>query len=169
MTENRRKKNSRQRGSHTHGWGSMKKHRGSGNRGGTGLAGSGKRADSKKPSLWKERWFGKRGFVSRKKKTERTINLWALQERMPALIKEKKAKEEAGAYSIDLGTIGINKLLGTGKISSKMKIAVKSASKGAKEAVEKAGGAVITEEKKEAKKEETKKEAKEKSGKDGNI
>ena len=39
-----RKKNTRQRGSHTHGWGAKKKHRGAGNRGGRGNAGSGPRA-----------------------------------------------------------------------------------------------------------------------------
>ena len=57
MTVNKRKKNSRQRGSHTHGWGAMKKHRGAGNRGGRGAAGSGKRADSKKPSIWTGPYF----------------------------------------------------------------------------------------------------------------
>ena len=66
MTVNKRKKNSRQRGSQTHGWGAKKKHRSFGNRGGKGMAGSGKRADSKKPSLWKERYFGKIGFKSKK-------------------------------------------------------------------------------------------------------
>ena len=54
MTVNRRKKVVKQRGSHTHGWGSKKKHRGAGNRGGRGMAGSGKRADQRKPSILKE-------------------------------------------------------------------------------------------------------------------
>jgi large subunit ribosomal protein L15 len=51
MTTHRRKKNVKQRGSKTHGWGSMKKHRGAGNRGGRGKAGTGKRGDQKKPTI----------------------------------------------------------------------------------------------------------------------
>ena len=62
MVVRKRKKNSRQHGSTTHGWGAMKKHRGAGNRGGRGLAGTGKRADQMKPLHWKERYFGKLGF-----------------------------------------------------------------------------------------------------------
>ena len=53
MTYNKRKKNTRMRGGTTHGYGSMKKNRGAGNRGGRGNAGSGKRADSKKPKIYK--------------------------------------------------------------------------------------------------------------------
>jgi len=40
MTVNKRKKMSRLRGSHTHGWGAKKKHRGKGNKGGAGMAGT---------------------------------------------------------------------------------------------------------------------------------
>ena len=54
MVVNKRKKFSRQRGGHTHGWGSKKKHRGSGNRGGKGMGGTGKRADQVKTLIWKE-------------------------------------------------------------------------------------------------------------------
>ena len=55
MTVNKRKKNVRQRGHKTHGWGEKKKHRGKGHQGGAGMAGTGKRADSKKPSIWKDK------------------------------------------------------------------------------------------------------------------
>ena len=49
--QNKVKKVRKFRGSHTHGYGSKKKHRGAGSRGGRGMAGSGKRADQKKPSI----------------------------------------------------------------------------------------------------------------------
>ena len=63
MTVNKRTKSSRDRGSKTHGCGSMKKRRGAGNRGGRGMAGTGKRADQNKPSIWKnKKYFGKYGF-----------------------------------------------------------------------------------------------------------
>jgi len=54
MTVHRRKKNKRMRGAKTtHGYGAKKKHRGSGNKGGKGMAGSGKRADQKKTMILK--------------------------------------------------------------------------------------------------------------------
>jgi large subunit ribosomal protein L15 len=69
----KRKKNSRQRGSKTHGWGAMKKHRGAGNRGGRGRAGTGKKGDAKKPNIWKnKKYFGKAGF--KKKGMAKKIN-----------------------------------------------------------------------------------------------
>ena len=44
----RRRKSRRFRGSHTHGRGFKKKARGSGHRGGVGMAGTGKRGDQRK-------------------------------------------------------------------------------------------------------------------------
>lgn len=65
MVVNKRKKVVKYRGSGTHGGGAKKKRRGAGNRGGRGMAGSGKRADQKKPSIIQEygnSYFGKKGF-----------------------------------------------------------------------------------------------------------
>ena len=53
MTATKRKKNTRMRAHTTHGWGSMKKRRGAGNRGGRGMAGTGKRAAQKKQTILK--------------------------------------------------------------------------------------------------------------------
>ena len=51
----KRKKVSRMhgRGMGTHGWGARKKHKKSGHRGGTGMSGTGKRADNKKTLITK--------------------------------------------------------------------------------------------------------------------
>ena len=71
MTINKRKKNSRQRGSWTHGWGSKKKHRGAGHRGGKGNAGTGKKGDAKKPKIWKnKKYFGKYGLLQEQQPEE---------------------------------------------------------------------------------------------------
>ncbi len=62
-THKKRKKSTRFRGSHTHGRGGKKKARGSGHRGGFGMAGSGKRGDQKKTKILKkgmDLYFGKR-------------------------------------------------------------------------------------------------------------
>src|SRR3989338_9211653 len=107
MTVNRRKKVSRQRGSHTHGWGSKKKHRGAGNRGGRGRAGTGKRADQMKTLYWKERYFGKRGFKYHgMQENINAINLNDLQEKILFLISQKLITDDKGTYNIDLGKIG---------------------------------------------------------------
>jgi len=59
----RRRKSRRFRGSHTHGRGFKKKARGSGHRGGVGMAGTGKRGDQRKSMILKNtlpEYFGKR-------------------------------------------------------------------------------------------------------------
>ncbi|HLC64938.1 MAG TPA: uL15 family ribosomal protein [Candidatus Nanoarchaeia archaeon] len=144
MVIRKRKKNSRQRGSWTHGWGAKKKHRGSGHRGGKGMAGTGKRADSKKPSIWKDvKYFGKHGFVMHGAKFKANpINILDIEEHVSKWISEKKASESKGEVTIDLGALGYNKLLGNGKPTRKYVINVQAASKGAVESIQEAGGKV---------------------------
>ena len=142
MTVNKRKKVSRLRGSMTHGWGSKKKHRGSGNRGGKGMAGSGKRSDSKKPSIWKEKYFGKYGFVSKNTADIKEVNINYLEENIFKLSNEIVNKEN-DLFSIDLKKLGFNKLLSTGKVTNKYKIKVTYASKKAIEKIKSNGGDVI--------------------------
>lgn len=143
MTTNRRKKDTRMRGSHTHGWGSKKKHRGSGNRGGKGMAGTGKRSDAKKPSIWKEEYFGKHGFVNKNPVIRESINIGDLDGKAQKLVDKKAAKMENGAFVINLAELGFDKLLGKGRVTKKMVITANYASAGAVESVKAAGGEVI--------------------------
>jgi large subunit ribosomal protein L15 len=148
----KRKKNIRQRGSKTHGWGAMKKHRGAGNRGGRGNAGSGKRGDQKKPSYWNalrphdqkkgKAYFGKHGFASVQPVDYVIINVQELNRQLPSWAAEKKVTKSGDSYTVDLGTLGYTKLLGTGKISHKVKVTVRKASPGAVEKISAAGGSV---------------------------
>ncbi|MBI4452646.1 uL15 family ribosomal protein [Candidatus Woesearchaeota archaeon] len=144
MTVNKRKKNVRQRGSKTHGWGAKKKHRGKGHQGGAGMAGSGKRADSKKPSIWKDvHYFGKHGFVSKTPKTKIIpVNISYIEERLDKFLSQKLIQKENNIYSVELEKLGYNKLLGDGKVSVKFRINAPYASKSAIEKVKKAGGEV---------------------------
>ncbi len=151
----KRKKNSRQRGSTTHGWGAMKKHRGAGNRGGRGNAGSGKRGDQRKPSYWNNKvimragqkpgqdYFGKHGFYSVTRTLVRAINVRALDVCLASLIAEKKATKKGNAYAVDLGAIGFDKLLGSGRITKALHVTVRAASPRAVEKIAAAGGAVV--------------------------
>lgn len=135
----KRKKNTRQRGSCTHGWGSMKKHRGKGNKGGCGKAGTGKRGDAKKPSIWKEKYFGKFGFKKKGVMKEiKAINL----DQLDLLLKQGKIAKEGENLKIDLSVLGYNKLLGRGKVKNKYLINVESASEKAVKKIQESGGKV---------------------------
>ncbi|MFH0752188.1 MAG: uL15m family ribosomal protein [archaeon] len=145
MTTNRRKKATRFRASRTHGVG-MKKARGAGNRGGRGMAGTGKRADHKKPTIINK--YGNTYFGKHKTKGEKvhyeTMNIEVLDRKIDSLVKKGKAELKTNIYTINLAKIGIGKLLGTGNTNKKIKITVDMASKNAIEKVKKAGGEVIT-------------------------
>ena len=144
MTINKRKKNTRQRGHKTHGWGAKKKHRGQGNRGGRGMAGTGKRADSKKPSFWKERYFGKFGFISKTPKVKiNAVNINFIEQNLNQFIAQNLIIKESNFYIVELDKLGYNKLLGGGKVSNKFKITTPHASMSAIEKVRQAGGEVI--------------------------
>ncbi len=143
MSINKRKKNSRQRGSTTHGWGSMKKHRGAGNRGGRGMAGSGKRGDTIKPSLWGRKYFGKSGFKKKNiKEKVNAISIGCLEEKLNSLLNKKLISKEGELYIVDMGKMGFNKLLSQGKVLNKFKIKVKYASKKAVEKIKNSGGEI---------------------------
>ncbi len=134
MPVNKRKKNSRLKGSHTYGWGSKKKHRKAGNRGGHGMSGTGKRSDHRKTMILKKygnEYFGRTGFKRPQKVLLKikTINVQDLN----------KFKED----KIDLIKLGYNKLLGKGSITKKVTIIVPKFSESAKEKIEKAGGQVL--------------------------
>lgn len=147
MVVKKRKKVVRYRRSKTHGSGAMKKRRGAGNRGGRGMAGSGKRADQKKPSILKEfgsSYFGKHGFKRPKKQIRKikAVNLGFLERNLDKFLEKKLAKKENGTFVINLNDLGYNKLLGTGQIKNKYNIITNLFSKKAKEKIEKLGGRV---------------------------
>ncbi len=140
MTVHKRRKFSRLRGSRTHKWGAKKRHRKSGNRGGFGKAGTGKRAAHKKPSILKEfgnTYFGKHGFFSFRKKKVNAINLNDINKIIT------HSKKEGDFYVFDANKLGYNKILGGGKLDYKFKISCKSFSKSAEEKIKESGGEVI--------------------------
>jgi len=135
MKTKRRRKYSRLRGSTTHSHGAMKKTRGKGNRGGIGMAGSGKRGDQKKTLVLKEygnKYFGKDKTLRKKQKvTLKVINLRDISEKI------KKGQSEVILKGY--------KILSAGNIQEKVTIKASGASKAALEKVKKAGGNIILE------------------------
>jgi len=147
------------RGSKTHGWGAMKKHRGAGHRGGRGNAGSGKRGDAKKPSYWKIKdYYGKTGFTYRGFSTRGlvVINAGSLSSAAERMVLDGMATRNGKLIVVNLEQLGFDRLLGTGIVSYAMDVTVPRASAKAIEKIEKAGGKITvtakpeTDERKEA-------------------
>lgn len=141
MKLKKRKKSSRMhgRGMGTHGGGSRKKRKGSGHRGGKGMAGTGKRADQKKTlvlKLYGHKYFGKQGITSRKTKRDKRkrINLRQIEINL-----ERYGKNTKEGFEIDLKEY---KILGDGEVKDKLIIKAKEASSSAIEKVERAGGRI---------------------------
>ena len=150
MTVNKRSRISRMRGSHTHGWGSMKKHRGSGNRGGKGMAGTGKRADHKKPTILKlygNAYFGKHGFNRPQKLVVRykSINLSALQSRLEKFVNDKLVIKQGEFYVIDADKLGYGKILGGGELTVKLKLKARFITGKAASKIKEVGGVIESE------------------------
>lgn len=129
----------------THGWGARKKHKKSGHRGGTGMAGTGKRGDSKTTlitKLYGHDYFGKKGITSRKTKkdTRQRINLQQIEKNL-----EKYGKKTAKGWEVNLKKY---KILGEGEVKEKLIITAFAASESALKKVQKAGGQIILPEKK---------------------
>ena len=138
----KRRKSRRMRGSHTHGRGFKKKARGSGHRGGVGMAGTGKRGDQKKTMILKltlPDYFGKRATRLRfgKPKPE-TFNLTNIS--LSSLVHKKIAKESAGKYEI---SVPKNKVVGELTKNVKLIIHAHSASESAIASVKKHGGDIV--------------------------
>jgi len=144
----KRKRSSRMsgRGMGTHGSGARKNKRKSGNKGGIGMSGSGKRADHKKTlvqKLYGHGYFGKQGITrgNNKRDTRQRINLASIE-----LNLEKFGKMKGDTFMISLPK---HKILGTGNVKTKMIITCLEASKSAMEKVKKAGGEIKVKEVKE--------------------
>jgi len=146
MVVNKRKKNSRHRGSWTHGWGEKKKHRGAGSRGGRGMAGTGKRADTNKPTIQADPYyFGKFGFIRPNALARQVgINVATLESNISSFVASGVAKKSGSSYTVDLTKTKYTKLLGSGAISMAIDVTVNYASAQAIEKVAAAKGKVTT-------------------------
>ncbi len=144
MNVKKRKKNTRHRGTHTHSRGAKKKARGKGHRGGIGNAGSGKRADHKKVlKVAGKKYFGKRTTLrAPKREIVKTMSLRTISENIPTLVAKKIATGKGDSYEVTLKNF---KIIGTDIGELKLTIHAKAATKGAQEAVKKAGGEIILE------------------------
>lgn len=134
----------KKRGSRTCGGGSHKKNRGAGGHGGKGMAGG-----------FKSKWtwvikfdpdrFGRHGFKipSAIKDVYDSINVGYLDEIAGALVEKKLAKKGKNGVSIDVADLGVEKVLGRGKVTQPLIITAKRFSASAAKKIEENGGKVV--------------------------
>ena len=133
------------RGSRTHGYGRVGQHRKGGQRGGKGNVG-------RRKHFWirtlkyEADTIGKKGF-NRPDKLHppiRVINVGILDQQIPTLLNKGLAVKKEGKTIIDLTSMGINKLLGKGRVTNCLHVTVPLASNLAKTKIEKSKGKIIT-------------------------
>lgn len=139
MPARKRRKISRLRGSHTHKWGEKKHHRKAGSRGGKGNAGSGKRADQRKPCYWLEGRKSKHGFISRTRTVSKAINVGDIT----LMIDNGKFEKKGNSYEINLTELGFTKLLSKGAVKHNMNLTVAAATENAVSKVKSKGGNIV--------------------------
>jgi len=142
MVVRRVKKSLKKLGHRTRGYGSQKKHRGGGSRGGRGMAGLHKHKIMRMVKYMPEH-YGKEGFRSLGCKYK-IINIKQLDQLIEKMIEEKKIQKEKDTYIVKLDELGYDKLLGTGKLNHKIIIEAKSFSESARNKIEEMGGKAIT-------------------------
>lgn len=146
MVVRRRSKTRKLRGrTRTMSWGRIGQHRKSGSRGGRGAAGLGKH-EWTWTIKYAPSWFGKHGFKPPRIRVgykPKVINLSQLEDLVAVLEAKGLAKEEKGLTVVDLAGMRIHKLLGSGRVTRKLKVIVPKASESAVKKIEEAGGQVI--------------------------
>ncbi|MEK6886553.1 MAG: uL15 family ribosomal protein [Nanoarchaeota archaeon] len=137
MVHRKRRKTTRMRGSHTHGWGDKKKRRNYGHAGGKGLAG--RYTGSKKPSAWAMGRKHNIGFSPKNPSEGKALNIQDLN----IMIENGKIQKKGSSYEANLTSLGYTKLLSKGKPKYSITIIINSATEKAVQKVSAAGGNVV--------------------------
>ena len=130
------------RGNRSQGYGHAKGHRAAGQRGGKGMAGSSKHFYQKRLQD-DPHYFGKWGFKRPQKLLENisVVNIGEIDEAAERLVARNVATKTGKAYSIDVSKLGVDRILGSGKVNRKLNLTgVKSITPGARGKVTAAGG-----------------------------
>lgn len=132
-------KRSKYRGSRTCGGGTHKNRRGAGNRGGRGRAGINAHRFSKY-YLEEGPVYGKNGFRPVDATRVTTIDIGTLDQMVAGLLTHALATEEEGAVAIDASALGIEKVLGSGRVTRVLHVSASAFSAQAITKIEAAGG-----------------------------
>ena len=131
------------RGSRSHGWGQSAGHRGAGSHGGFGRTGG-----------RKHRWtyivahemdyFRKHGFKRTWAIKPDTMNVGELDQLVNDLLAKGQATKKDGKIFIDLESLGVDKLLGSGKVNNQLIVRIKALSAAADRKIREAKGQILT-------------------------
>jgi large subunit ribosomal protein L15 len=90
--------------------------------------------------------FGKHGFKRPQSTTYQDIivNIGEIDEAAEGLVLDGFAEKKGNAYHIDLGIIGIDKVLGSGKVTKSLFLTASEFSSVARQKIEEAKGQAIT-------------------------
>jgi len=134
-------KRSKYRGSRTCGGGTHKNRRNGGSRGGRGFAGGCKHHFVR--YYLQGRTFGKDGFSHDQRYDPATIDLGTLEVMAGSLLARGLATMEGETLAIDAAAIGVEKVLGSGRVTRRMKVSAAAFSEGAKKKLEASGGQAL--------------------------
>jgi len=134
-------KRSKYRGSRTCGGGTHKNRRGAGNRGGRGAAGWRDHNFTRFHLLGKRE--GKHGFVNPTSLEVSVLDIGEIDQMIPMLVLQGIAREENGIVLLDARDIGIEKVLGGGKVHHKINLTAMTFSERAKGKIEELGGQAL--------------------------
>jgi large subunit ribosomal protein L15 len=144
MQKRRSKKINKMRGRRAAGYGFSAGHRASGQRGGKGMAGS-KKHHYIKIMQENPRYFGKWGFKRPAKVVDdvTAVNIGDIDEAADRLVERGLATVKGKKYTIDVSKLGIDRVLGSGKVTRKLDLlGVKGITKRAREKITSNGGSV---------------------------
>lgn len=134
-------KTRRLRGSRTAGWGQTHAHRGAGSHGGFGKTGAHKHGwtyiTAHEPD-----YFGKHGFHHPHAQVV-SMNVGELNQLADTLLVNGKAAKKDEGLFIDLDVLGVDKLLGAGRVDKQLILKVKAFSSAAAEKVREAKGQIL--------------------------
>ena len=133
-------KRSKYRGTRTCGGGTHKNRRGAGNRGGRGRAGINAHHFVKWYMEMGGPVFGKDGFFHNPAVSVSSMDVGIIDQIVPSLLAQGIAKQEGDAVTINAADLGIEKVLGSGKVNRKLNISAAAFSAQAKAKIEKTGG-----------------------------
>ena len=144
MQKRKSKKINKMRGRRAAGYGFSAGHRASGQRGGKGMAGS-KKHHYIKLMIENPRYFGKWGFKRPQKMIEYPVvlNIGEIDEAADRLVEKGIATMTGKRYNIDVSKLGIDRILGSGKVTRKLNLTgVQAITPRAREKVTSVGGTI---------------------------
>ncbi len=136
-------KRSKYRGSRTCGGGTHKNRRGAGNRGGRGRAGQ---RDHRFSHFYLKGEIsnGKHGFINKTSVQVSALDVGEIDQMAEALLHEGLASQEGDLITLDAAEIGIEKVLGGGRVTHKLSISARGFSERARAKIEEMGGQATT-------------------------